>query len=38
MNSLQKTAGIPFVATSFVPLAIDGIYIGIAVTFLRLTL
>jgi hypothetical protein len=34
----NPATGIPFVATSALPLAIDGIYIGIAVTFLLLTL
>jgi hypothetical protein len=34
----NPATGIPFVATSALPLAIDGIYIGIAVTFLLLML
>ena len=34
----NPATGIPFVATSVLPLAIDGIYIGIAVAFLLLTL
>jgi hypothetical protein len=34
----NPAAGIPFVASSILPVSIDGIYLGIAVTFLLLTL